>query len=212
MAQLTFALPKGRLLKKTVELLKKAGIDASEVLEDTRKLIFKWKIFEFVLVKPFDVPTYVFHGAADLGVVGKDVLLEKSLDVYEPLDLKFGACRLSVAEPVGMSEPYSREKLSFVKVATKYPRITDSFFRSMGIHPEIVVLYGSVEIAPILGLSERIVDLVQTGRTLKENGLREVDTILHSTARLIVNKASLKTKHKLIKPLISRLKGALAES
>ena len=207
--QITIALPKGRLLKDAVGFLKEAGIDASETLKETRKLIFNWENFRFILVKPMDVPTYVYYGTADIGIAGKDVIEEKGYDLYEPLDLGFGACRLSVAEPEEIEEPYDLEKLSFIRVATKYPRITDNYFRSKGIHPEIIVLYGSVELAPLVGLSDRIVDLVQTGTTLRANGLREVDKILHSTARLIVNKASLKTRYSIIKPIIDRIKKAL---
>ena len=203
---ITLALPKGRLLKDTVKFLKKAGIDASETLEDTRKLIFHWKNFRFILVKPMDVPTYVYYGTADIGIAGKDVIEEKGYPLYEPLDLKFGGCRLSVAEPVNIQEPYDTEKLSFIRVATKYPQITARFFRSKGIHPEIITLYGSVELAPLVGLADRIVDLVQTGTTLKENGLKEADTILYSTARLIINKASLKTKYTLIKQVINSIR------
>lgn len=207
--QITIALPKGRLLKDAVGFLKEAKIDASETLKETRKLIFNWENFRFILVKPMDVPTYVYYGTADIGIAGKDVIEEKGYDLYEPLDLGFGACRLSVAEPEEIEEPYDLEKLSFIRVATKYPRITDKYFRSKGIHPEIIVLYGSVELAPLVGLSDRIVDLVQTGTTLRANGLREVDTILHSTARLIVNRASLKTRYSIIKPIIDRIKRAL---
>ena len=207
--QITIALPKGRLLKDAVGFLKEAKIDASETLKETRKLIFNQENFRFILVKPMDVPTYVYYGTADIGIAGKDVIEEKGYDLYEPLDLGFGACRLSVAEPEEIEEPYDLEKLSFIRVATKYPRITDKYFRSKGIHPEIIVLYGSVELAPLVGLSDRIVDLVQTGTTLRANGLREVDTILHSTARLIVNRASLKTRYSIIKPIIDRIKRAL---
>jgi ATP phosphoribosyltransferase len=206
---ITFALPKGRLLKDAVNFLAKAGIDASSVLSETRKLVFEKDSFRFILVKPMDVPTYVYYGTADLGIVGKDVIEEKGYDLYEPLDLGFGGCRLSVAEPVDIKEPYDVEKLSFIRVATKYPKITDRYFRSKGIHPEIIVLYGSVELAPLVGLADRIVDLVQTGTTLRENGLREVDVILRSTARLIVNRASLKTKYHVIKPIIDRMKRVL---
>jgi len=206
---ITIALPKGRLLKEAVEFLKQAGIDASETLSDTRKLIFEKGDFRFILVKPMDVPTYVYYGTADLGIAGKDVIEEKGYPVYEPLDLKFGACRLSVAEPVDILEPYDLEKLSFIRVATKYPKTTDRFFRSKGIHPEIIVLYGSVELAPLVGLADRIVDLVQTGTTLKVNGLREVDTILYSTARLIVNRASLKTKYGIIRQIIENMRKVL---
>ena len=207
--QITIALPKGRLLKDAVGFLKEAEIDASETLKETRKLIFNWENFRLILVKPMDVPTYVYYGTADIGIAGKDVTEEKGYDLYEPLDLGFGACRLSVAEPEEIEEPYDLENLSFIRVATKYPRITDKYFRSKGIHPEIIVLYGSVELAPLVGLSDRIVDLVQTGTTLRANGLREVDTILHSTARLIVNRASLKTRYSIIKPIIDQIKKAL---
>ncbi len=207
----TVALPKGRLLKEAVDFLIKSGIDASETLSETRKLIFRWENFRFILVKPMDVPTYVYYGTADVGIAGKDVIEEKGYDLYEPLDLKFGACRLSVAEPEDISEPYDLDKLSYIRVATKYPKVTDTYFRSKGIHPEIITLYGSVELAPLVGLSDRIVDLVQTGTTLKVNGLREVDVILHSTARLIVNRASLKTKYSLLKGMIDRMKELLKE-
>jgi len=206
---ITFALPKGRLLKDAVEFLIKAGIDASEVLSQTRKLVFVKGNFRFILVKPMDVPTYVYYGTADIGIAGKDVIEEKGYDLYEPLNLGFGECRLSVAEPVDIKEPYDVEKLSFIRVATKYPRIAGKYFRSKGIHPEIITLYGSVELAPLVGLADRIVDLVQTGTTLKENGLREVDVILHSTARLVVNRASLKTKYHLIKPIVDGMRKVL---
>ncbi len=208
--EITVALPKGRLLKESVEFLRKVGIDASETLKETRKLIFECNRFRFILVKPMDVPTYVYYGTADIGIAGKDVIEEKGFELYEPLDLGFGECRLSVAEPVDIPEPYDIESLSFIRVATKYPRITDRFFREKGIHPEIITLYGSVELAPLVGLSDRIVDLVQTGTTLKANGLREVDVILHSTARLIVNRASLKTKYSRIKPLIDSMRRGLS--
>ena len=205
----TVALPKGRLLKEAVDFLTKSGIDASETLSETRKLIFHWKNFRFLLVKPMDVPTYVYYGTADVGIAGKDVIEEKGYDLYEPLDLKFGACRLSVAEPEDIAEPYDIDRLSYIRVATKYPRITDRYFRSKGIHPEIITLYGSVELAPLVGLSDRIVDLVQTGTTLRVNGLKEVDVILRSTARLIVNRASLKTKYALVKEMIDCMKESL---
>ena len=206
---ITVALPKGRLLKEAVEFLVKSGIDATETLSETRKLVFYWKNYRFILVKPMDVPTYVYYGTADVGIAGKDVIEEKGFELYEPLDLKFGACRLSVAEPEDIPEPYDIDRLSYIRVATKYPRITDAYFRSKGIHPEIITLYGSVELAPLVGLSERIVDLVQTGTTLRVNGLREVDVILNSTARLVVNRASLKTKYSVIKEMIDRMKDLL---
>jgi ATP phosphoribosyltransferase len=206
---ITVAIPKGRLLKPAVDFLLKVGIDISEVLTQTRRLVFTTDGFRFVLVKPMDVPTYVYYGTADIGIAGKDVIEEDGYQLYEPLDLGFGECRLSVAEPVDIPEPYDLERLSFIRVATKYPKITDRYFRSKGIHPEIITLHGSVELAPIVGLADRIVDLVQTGSTLRANGLREVDVILRSTARLIVNRASLKTRYATIRQVIERMKRSL---
>ena len=207
--EITFAIPKGRLLKEAIRFLSRAGIVKEEIFSEQRKLIFKSNNFKFLLVKPMDVPTYVYYGTADVGIAGKDVIEERGYDLYEPLDLKFGRCRLSVAEPMNAKEPYDIEKISFTRVATKYPKITDRYFREKGIHPEIIELHGSVELAPLVGLAERIVDLVQTGTTLRVNGLKEVDVILHSTARLIVNRASLKTKYRKIKELINVLKEAI---
>ena len=150
------------------------------------------------------MPAYVEHGAADIGVVGKDVLLEQNPDVYEPVDLRVGACRLSVAALRGQE---SRSRLSSkVRVATKYPAITERYFNHKGIPVEIIKLYGSIELAPVLGLADRIVDLVETGNTLKAHDLVEIDVIARSTARLIVNRASLKLKHHAVTALLEALR------
>jgi ATP phosphoribosyltransferase len=158
----------------------------------------------FLIVRPTDVPTYVEYGAADVGVVGKDVLLEQDNDVYEPLDLGFGACRIAVAAPRGER---SHDRFSSkIRVATKYPKITERYFNQRGVPVEIIKLYGSIELAPIVGLADRIVDLVETGNTLKAHDLVEVECIANSTARLIVNRASLKLKHAAMTELIKKLR------
>ncbi|MBI5197821.1 MAG: ATP phosphoribosyltransferase, partial [Nitrospirae bacterium] len=163
---------------------------------------------QFMILRAFDVPTYVEYGAADLGVVGKDMLLEQEKDLYEPLDLKFGRCSLVVAGPMGTYRPGEIE-WTRVRVATKYPRLTEKYFSGRGVHAEIIKLYGSIELAPLAGLSEIIVDLSATGRTLKENRLEILDTIFESTARLIVNRASLKLKFARIQQVIRLLKEAV---
>jgi ATP phosphoribosyltransferase len=156
-------------------------------------------------VRAQDVPTYVEHGCADLGVVGKDTLLEQGCDLYEPLDLRFGYCRLMVAEPKTLREGDDPASWSNIRIATKYPNITERYFAAKGVQVEVIKLYGSIELAPLVGLAERIVDLVSTGGTLRENGLVEVETICDVTSRLIVNRASLKTKHRRIAAIIEGL-------
>ena len=155
------------------------------------------------------MPPYVTYGAADLGIVGKDILLEQEPDVYEPLDLGFGFCRLVVAELRALWERDDPAKWSWVRVATKYPRLTEEYFSSRGIQVEIVRLDGSIELAPLVGLADRIVDLVQSGETLRANGLVEVAEITRSTARLIVNRASMKTEHAAVTRLIDDMRARL---
>ena len=181
---LTLALPKGRLLRPALEMLRSMGLDGVEA--DSRKLIFSDEKhgLRFLILKPADVPTYVEYGAADLGIVGKDILLEQEPDVYEPLDLGFGFCRLVVAEPKQLWERDDPSKWSWVRVATKYPVLTERYFSERGIQVEMVRLDGSIELAPLVGLADRIVDLVQSGETLRANGLVEVAEITRSTARL----------------------------
>ncbi|HSB46224.1 MAG TPA: ATP phosphoribosyltransferase [Nitrospira sp.] len=205
---LTIALCKGKLIEPTIELFARAGYNAMQLATDSRRLVFPCPEIgmTFLIVRPTDVPTYVEYGAADVGIVGKDVLLEQDSDVYEPLDLGFGACRIAVAALEGEE---SRDRLSSkIRVATKYPKITERYFNQRGVPVEIIKLYGSIELAPIVGLADRIVDLVETGSTLKAHDLVEVECIAQSTARLIVNRASLKLKHKAVTELVRKLRAA----
>ncbi|MBI5560948.1 MAG: ATP phosphoribosyltransferase [Deltaproteobacteria bacterium] len=204
---ITIALPKGRTLRETVELFNRAGIITGDILSDERRLIFenRKESVRFMLVRAQDVPTYVEYGAADAGVAGGDVLTEQAKDLYEPMDLKIGRCRMVVAEPKGLKAGDNPRHWTRIRVATKYPNITLRHFLKKGIQVEIIKLYGSIELAPLLGLCERIVDLVQTGETLKKNGLLEVETIMEISSRLVCNRASLKTKPKRIKELVDRL-------
>jgi ATP phosphoribosyltransferase len=209
--RLTLALPKGRLLDPALEMLRALGVEGVDA--ESRRLIFTdpQRGLRLLFLKPADVPAYVTYGAADLGIVGKDILLEQAPDVYEPLDLGFGFCRLVVAEPRELWERDDPSKWSWVRVATKYPRLTEQYFSDRGIQVEIVHLDGSIELAPLVGLAERIVDLVQSGETLRANGLVEVAEIVHSTARLIVNRASMKTEHAAVTGLIDELRGLTAK-
>ena len=201
------AIAKGRLLELSLEFFAKAGIEFSDDVLTSRKLIFnatdgKHRI---VLVKPSDVPTYVEYGAADAGIAGLDVLLESRADVLQPLGLKFGYCKIAVAAQKGVNS-LGGSDLPTVRVATKYPNITMDFFNARGIPVEIIALNGSIELAPLLGLSDRIVDLVESGQTLKENGLEIVEVIAESSARLIVNRASYQTKRTQVLEFLGALK------
>jgi ATP phosphoribosyltransferase len=209
---LTVALCKGKLIEPTLELFTRAGYGAAQLVTNSRRLMFPCPEIDmtFLIVRPTDVPTYVEYGAADVGIVGKDVLLEQDSDVYEPLDLGFGACRIAVAALRGQ---IARDRLSSkIRVATKYPKITERYFNQRGVPVEIIKLYGSIELAPIVGLADRIVDLVETGNTLKAHNLVEVECIARSTARLIVNRASLKLQHKAVSELVKKLRVAGAAS
>jgi ATP phosphoribosyltransferase len=208
-APLTLALPKGRLLEPSIGLLADIGI--ARIDPDSRRLLLtdEPRGLRFILLKPADVPIYVSYGAADLGVVGKDILAEQEPDVYEPVDLGFGACRLVVAEPRELWDRDDPARWSWVRVATKYPNLTERYFSERGIQVEMIRLDGSIELAPLVGLAERIVDLVQSGETLRANGLVEVAEIMASTARLIVNRASLKTAHARVSPLIDAIRQAV---
>ncbi len=200
---LTIALTKGRLEKKALKLFTQAGLDCSFMEDKKRKLIFKSPNgeFQFLLVKAADVITYVKHGVADLGIVGKDVLLENLYGYYEMLDLKIGQCRFSVAS----TEDYVVNDYKRKIIATKYPAVASQHFREKGEDVEIIKIEGSVEIAPVLGLADAIVDIVETGTTLKENGLQIYEDICPISARLIVNKASLKRNKQQIFQLIDQL-------
>ncbi len=204
---ITFALPKGRILEDSMEIFGQIGITCPEMSEKSRKLVFENPDLKlrFMAVRATDVPTYVEYGCADIGVVGKDTLLEQGKDLYEPVDMKFGYCRLVVAEPKNLQAEDNPLNWSNIRVATKYPNVTERYFAEKGIQVELIKLYGSIELAPLVGLSERIVDLVSTGGTLKANGMVEVETIAEITSRLIVNRASLKTKHQRIGKIIEDL-------
>ncbi|MCL6640785.1 MAG: ATP phosphoribosyltransferase [Candidatus Rokubacteria bacterium] len=211
-ARLTMALPKGRLLEGAVALLREIGVDGIDA--ESRRLIFTdpSRGLRVLFLKPADIPAYVTYGAADLGIVGKDILLEQEPDVYEPLDLGFGFCRLVVAEPRELWERDDPAKWSWVRVATKYPRLTERYFSERGIQVELVRLDGSIELAPLVGLADRIVDLVQSGETLRANGLVEVAEIARSTARLIVNRAAMKTEYAAVTGLIEELRARAGAS
>ena len=202
----TIALSKGKLLSPTLALFRQAGYSGYHVQDGDRRLILEFPDHghRILIVRPSDVPVYVEYGAADLGVVGKDVLLEQTPDVYEPVDLGLGVCKLVVAKPNGQT-PIQRLS-SKLRVATKYPNITERFFNQQGLPVELIKLYGSIELAPLVGLADRIVDLVETGKTLKANNLVEEEIIAWSSARLIVNRASLKMKHAMVTEVLTRIK------
>ena len=202
---LTFALSKGRLLDEAAALLKKAGIEMTSDV-NSRKLVIPdtQGRFRFFIVKPVDVPTYVEYGVADVGIAGRDVLLESNADVHQPLDLRIGLCKMVVASPKATAKQNYKD-LSAVRIATKYPRVTTEYFTQRGVPVEIIPLSGSVELAPLLGLSDRIVDLVATGRTLAENGLEVIEPICDISARLVINRASYQIKRQSISELIQLL-------
>lgn len=206
MNKINIALPKGRLIKNAYELLKKIGYESKELLEDNRKLIFEDKDIRYLIVKPSDVGIYVEKGIADIGIIGKDILLENSHDIYELLDLKFGKCKLCMASLKGYKEDIDRR----LRVATKYVNISKKYFDSINRDAEIIKLNGSVELAPMLNLSDVIIDIVETGSTLKENNLTVVkDIVDYISSRLIVNKVSFKFKNSLISDIVKNIEDAL---
>jgi ATP phosphoribosyltransferase len=205
MNQITFALAKGRLAKQAMGLLKDIGIVCTEMESESRKLLFTSDDgnYRFFLSKASDVPTYVDYGVADIGIVGKDTILEENRDVYEVLDLGFGACKMAVA-----GEPGKKELLEgggLLRIATKYPYIAKKYFEKTNRPVEIIKLNGSVELGPIVGLSDVIVDIVESGKTLEENGLVVLEEIAPLSARCIVNTASLKVKHDEIRKLLNQI-------
>ena len=204
---LTIALAKGRILDETLPLLARAGIEPLDDLSSSRKLVFASNDpnINLVLIRSSDVPTYVQYGAADLGIAGKDVLAEHGGEgLYERVDLKIAPCKMMTA---GFAErPLPRTRL---KVATKYPEITRRFFLEQGRQVELIKLYGSMELAPVVGLADIIVDLVQTGNTLEANGLTPLETIMDISSRLIVNRAALKMKNKAVRELVERIETAV---
>jgi len=210
MEYINVALGKGRLAEKGYEIFKKIGYDCSDFEKKSRKLVFEnsEKGIRFILVKAQDVPIYVERGAADIGIVGKDTIMEEERDLYEILDLGFGKCKFSVAAPKG----FQPEKMQGVlRVATKYPRVAQGYFMSKGRQIDVIKLNGSVELAPLVGLSDVIVDIVETGSTLKENGLEVIEDMYSVSARVVVNKVSFKTKNTKIKAIIEGIKEIIKE-
>ncbi len=214
MRYLTFALTKGRLANKTLALLEQIGITCDEIYDkDSRKLIFvneELKL-KFFLAKGPDVPTYVEYGAADIGVVGKDTILEEGRNVHEVCDLHFGKCRMCVCGPESAKELLQRREL--IRVATKYPNIAkDYFYNKKHQTVEIIKLNGSIELAPLVGLSEVIVDIVETGSTLRENGLAVLEEVCPLSARMVVNPVSMRMENERIKELLTKLRTVLQEN
>jgi ATP phosphoribosyltransferase regulatory subunit len=212
-ARLRIAVPKGALFEEAVELLVRAGVDAATLDSAGRQLVVDAEDARFVIGRPTDIPTYVERGVADVGIVGKDVLLEASSDVVELLDLGFGGCRFVVAEPrATQGEALERYgHVGIVRVATKYPRVTEAHFAGKGMQVEVVKLHGNIELAPLLGLAELIVDIVSTGRTLAENDLVVVEDVAVSTARLVANPASMRTVPGQVEELAARISGAMGK-
>lgn len=210
MGEIITALPKGRLLEKVVDILKKAGFISADmdIEEISRQLVFTDDKTgnSFLLAKPKDVPVYVEHGAADIGISGKDVIYEHGKKLYELLDLKVGACKLVVAVPEERGITEIEDIPEHSRVATSFPNITRSFFRKKGIQVEIIYLYGSVELAPLVDLADIIVDITSTGTTLRKNNLIPIGDVLKSSSRLMVNNVSYKTKYNTIAGLIDRIK------
>ncbi|WP_300711279.1 ATP phosphoribosyltransferase [uncultured Brachyspira sp.] len=205
---INIALPKGRLVNKVYNLFEKIGYENKEILEDNRKLVFEndKKNVRYLIVKPSDVGIYVEKNVADIGIVGKDILLENNHDIYELLDLKFGKCKVCMASVKGYKEDIERR----LRVATKYVNISKSYFNSINRDVEIIKLNGSIELAPILNLSDVIIDIVETGSTLKENNLTIIKEIIdYISARLIVNKVSYKFKNDLIKKIVNNIEKVL---
>ncbi|MFD0871690.1 ATP phosphoribosyltransferase [Chlamydia abortus] len=203
---LKVAMPKGRINQPAVRLLQQAGFSIPDDLEESRKLVIVAPEagMEFIMAKPVDVATYVEYGAADIGIVGKDVLMEENRDVYELLDLNIAKCRMSV---IGLPD---WQPSTNPRVATKYPNVASQYFRERGQQVEVIKLNGSIELAPLIGLADRIVDMVETGRTLKENGLVEMETMFDVTSRLIANRVSYRMKNERIQDVCDRLQSVIA--
>lgn len=208
---LTLALSKGRIFDETLPLLQAAGIVVTEDPEKSRKLILSTSdaALRVVIVRASDVPTYVQYGAADFGVAGKDVLLEHGGEgLYQPIDLNIARCRMSVAVPVGFNYANAVRQGARLRVATKYVQVAREHFAAKGVHVDLIKLYGSMELGPLVGLSDAIVDLVSTGSTLRANHLVEVEQIMDISSRLVVNRAALKLKRERLQPIINAFDAA----
>lgn len=206
--ELRLALPKGRILEEAAAIFARAGYDLAPVLGDTRKLVIDCGPLRVLVLRSSDIPTYVAHGAADVGVAGSDVLDEEGRDLYEPLDLGIGRCRMIVAERA--EAPVDERSQMHVRYATKYPRTTREYLRRKGRTAEVIKLSGAIELGPLTGLCDRIVDITQTGETLRQNGLVLVDTVGEVSSRLVVNPAAMKLAAAPLRTLIARLEAALA--
>jgi ATP phosphoribosyltransferase len=209
--QLTLALSKGRIFEETLPLLEAAGITVTEDPETSRKLILSTNdpLLRVIIVRASDVPTYVQHGAADFGVAGKDVLLEHGGEgLYQPIDLNIAKCRMSVAVSAGFDYASAVKQGARLRVATKYTETARQHFAAKGVHVDLIKLYGSMELAPLVGLSDAIVDLVSTGSTLKANKLVEVEHMMDISSRLVVNQAALKLKRDRLQPIIDAFERA----
>jgi ATP phosphoribosyltransferase len=205
---LTMALPKGRVLRAVAPLLAHAGVDVESLLADDRTLMRESAAgLRFLLLKPDDVPTYVEYGAADLGVCGRDVLMERTADLYRPLDLAVGICRMVVAGVAGRAPP-----TGVPRVATKYPRVAADHFARRGVQADVIYVQGSVELAPIVGLADLIVDLVETGETLAQNGLEVVEEVARVSSVLVANRAAYKLRQDRVMPLIEALRAAVGHA
>ncbi len=201
------ALPKGRILDESAKVFARAGYDLSPLFADSRKLVFECGPLRVLVLRNSDIATYVAHGAADLGVVGSDVLVEEGRELFEPLDLGIGRCRMIVAERADAR--VDDRTLTHLRVATKYPRTTKAYLQRKGITAEVIKLSGAIELGPLTGLCDRIVDITQTGETLRQNGLVEIDTVAEVSSRLVVNPARLKLDGERLGALIDALERAV---
>lgn len=208
MRPVILALPKGRILEESAAVFARAGYDLSPVLRDTRKLVIECGAIRVLVLRSSDIATYVAHGAADVGVAGSDVLDEEGRELYEPLDLGIGRCRMIVAERA--DAPVDERGLAHLRIATKYPRTTREYLQRRGVTAEVIKLSGAIELGPLTGLCDRIVDITQTGETLRQNGLVEVDTVAPVSSRLVVNPARLKLDGDRLGALIESLERAVA--
>ena len=205
MKPLTLALPKGRVLDEAIALFARADIDLSGIKDGSRRLLFELHAMNVLVVRDADVPTYVDWGAADVGIAGRDVIEEHSRDLYEPLDLGLGRCRLAVAE---LAKPLHAPR-GLPRYGSKFPRLTERWLQKTGVVADVIKLSGSVELGPVTGLCDRIVDIVSSGETLRQHGMREVETIMDVSARLVVNRATMKLRGDEVKALVVRLRRAL---
>jgi ATP phosphoribosyltransferase regulatory subunit len=212
--RLRMAVPKGALFEGTISLLVRAGVDVGALATPGRQLIIDTDEMRFIICKPTDIPAYVAYGAADVAVSGADVLAEAGLDVVELADLAFGACRFVVAEREGAADEVARSyrRLGVIRVATKYPRVAEAYFASRGIQVELVKLHGNIELAPLVGLADQVVDITATGTTLRENGLSIVDEVMGSSARFIANPVSMRIDAARVTELAGRLERAASQS